>query len=333
MDPVTHLAAGALGFQATQKSVGSPRFYLWYCLLASAIPDADNVMSRFGPEAYLLYHRGISHSILLAPVLALFLAGVYRLVVRDLRFWKVYAAGVGLVLLHILLDVFTGYGTQIFAPLSSMRVSLDWLFIVDPILLLSMFILIGLGWFLKPMRRLFGVVGLCWIMAYAATNATIKQSLTAGFWSRLESRGEVVEKIDVVADPLTPVFWKVIVDNGDEWRATSVNIFDIKDSYEWKEFRKADRGELERLGEVVPAFSIYDWFVRFPYVEKSENSGQTTLRFGDVRFFSTSPIMKAVLGKNSNPAKKFTLNAVLDSTGRLRSYWFGSGPAQAATGN
>ena len=326
MDPITHLATGALGFQATQKQVGNPRFYVLYCLLASVIPDGDNFVSSFGPEAYLLYHRGLSHSIFMAPVLALVLVGIYRIFVRDMEFWKVYLAGIGLVLLHIFMDVITGYGTQILAPFSNLRASLDWVFIVDPILLLSMFILIGLGWFLKPMRRVFGVVGLCWIFAYCATNATVKQSLTAGFWSRLNARGEQVDQLVVAADALSPIFWKVIVDKDGKWEVATVNVFDIKDKYDWQEFTKADRDQMKRLGDEASAFSTFEWFVRFPYVEKFVQKGETKLTFGDVRFFSANPVMKAVRGERSKSPKLFTLNAILDASGNLTSYWFGSGP-------
>src|SRR5262245_40753016 len=131
MDTITHGVAGSV---ATRALGGRPgRRALLLGSLAGMFPDCDFL---FMPDriSYLRNHRGWTHSFVAMPVFSLALAVIARLFFRRARLpdlWLFCAAG---IVSHILLDWITSFGTMFFVPLSRARYSLDWVFILDPIL-------------------------------------------------------------------------------------------------------------------------------------------------------------------------------------------------------
>jgi inner membrane protein len=119
--------------------------------LAAEASDLD-VFSRFGGSAFgLNHHRGFTHSFLGVPLVAAvvvaFMFGIWRLRGRKTRDrnlpprWGLlfgYACLAGLS--HILLDYTTSYGIRPFWPFSERWISWDIVFIVEPILLVILFL-------------------------------------------------------------------------------------------------------------------------------------------------------------------------------------------------
>jgi inner membrane protein len=85
MDPVTHLAAGAIGAQAIRKSRRDRRL-LVFCILAAWLPDIDNFIGFLGMEFYLVHHRGLTHSFIGGVLLAAVFVGMFKLFARSLSF-------------------------------------------------------------------------------------------------------------------------------------------------------------------------------------------------------------------------------------------------------
>lgn len=82
--------------------------------------------------AYLLFHRGLTHSLIGLVVLPFALAtGLWWGYGGRARFgWMVLVCGCG-VALHLVYDLTTSWGTMLLYPFSPRRYALDWLFIVD----------------------------------------------------------------------------------------------------------------------------------------------------------------------------------------------------------
>ncbi|MDP2670179.1 MAG: hypothetical protein Q8O99_04390 [bacterium] len=57
------------------------------------------------------------------------------------------------LLVHQLLDLFTGYGTQRLRPLSKTFFAIDSIFVVDPFRTIPFFVLVLVGIFYKPGHR------------------------------------------------------------------------------------------------------------------------------------------------------------------------------------
>jgi membrane-bound metal-dependent hydrolase YbcI (DUF457 family) len=110
-------------------------------LIASNLPDADVVVSRWGELAYLVYHRGITHSYLGIAVQALLLActmyGIGRLVARfrpdtpTPRFWGLIVVSLVGLGGHLLLDYSNSYGVRPLQPFDDAWSYGDLVFIVD----------------------------------------------------------------------------------------------------------------------------------------------------------------------------------------------------------
>lgn len=109
--------------------------------LANNLPDLDFAYAGItqGPLGYLLHHRGHTHTLALAPLMAAltFGAGLWWLSrspssTRSDRVWLGALALVGPVL-HIAMDFSNNYGVHPFWPLDNRWVYGDAIFIVEPL--------------------------------------------------------------------------------------------------------------------------------------------------------------------------------------------------------
>jgi len=94
------------------------------------VPDADVIAFRFGiPYAHMFGHRGFSHSIVFAALLATFtwllLRGDDDAPVGGMRIWTIVFLS---ALSHGVLDAMTsgGLGVAFFSPFSNHRYFFDW---------------------------------------------------------------------------------------------------------------------------------------------------------------------------------------------------------------
>ena len=127
---ITHAITGAAFGQAAPA--GIPKLRLFTCLACAAIlPDADVIMFSLGyPYGHPLGHRGFSHSIVFAGILAPILAFV---AIPKRRFSiKIYIQTAFIcffaMLSHGILDAITdaGLGVGFFIPWNEDRYFLPW---------------------------------------------------------------------------------------------------------------------------------------------------------------------------------------------------------------
>lgn len=132
MDSVTQALLGAsIGEAGWRRNLGG-KAVLAGALLGT-LPDLDVIAGLAGEWANLVHHRGVSHSLFFAPVLCLPLGAALHAWAKKgsraqwihLVFW--------VLITHPLLDSFTAYGTQLFAPFSNHRTAWDGIAIIDPL--------------------------------------------------------------------------------------------------------------------------------------------------------------------------------------------------------
>lgn len=140
MDSLTQIILGAAcGEAVLGKKIGNKA--LLFGAIGGTIPDLDVFVGNlvYGNKIdAMLFHRGFMHSIVFT-VLAAFIFGwlVHKLYNSGKRlhsttqkdwinlfFWSLFT--------HPILDCFTPYGTQLFAPFSSYRVALNNIAVADP---------------------------------------------------------------------------------------------------------------------------------------------------------------------------------------------------------
>lgn len=206
MDNVTHSLCGVLverwicpdhhpkcGFRRSLVSV-----------VAANLPDLDLLFRLKGPDAYIFFHRGLSHSLLVLlvvpPVLALVLKRWLDLSYRTC--WLLVVVSLGS---HLCLDVLTSWGTELLAPFSSARFALNWVFIVDPVILLCLSL--GMAFGRRTGRRFrdrkkgaqwgFGLLALYLITAAVGHEMAVRQI-----------RNDVTKKVSLpsVGRPFTSVY-------------------------------------------------------------------------------------------------------------------------------
>ncbi len=170
MDSITQGLLGAVTAQlGFRQRIG--RETTWVAAVVAIIPDLDILIhplfslsgSESGELDRIVTHRGISHSLLLVPLIALPVALFWRWAknnrrpVADLNsklpdisptpkpnpsFALLYICTLAALLSHPLLDWCTSYGTQLFAPLTTRRYALDAIAIIDifytPLLILTL---------------------------------------------------------------------------------------------------------------------------------------------------------------------------------------------------
>jgi inner membrane protein len=153
MDSLTHALIGAVAAQlGFRQRIG--RETTWVMAATAMLPDLDTLaaplMNLSGVEVdgltRIAIHRGLSHSLLAAPVIALPVAGLWWWArrrwaqtgqpasgspARAKPFALLYVAALLAAVCHPLLDWCTSYGTQLFAPISNARLSLDAIPIID----------------------------------------------------------------------------------------------------------------------------------------------------------------------------------------------------------
>ncbi len=132
MDPVTHVAAGVV---ISQLMPGPSRG--WSALAGvvfGLLPDIDYFLIFADRLAFIRHHRGFTHSLVALPLFALLGASLGRALGGPRWFRPLFFLGCAVLASHLLLDLATSYGTQIFFPFSRKRFTLDWLFIIDPYL-------------------------------------------------------------------------------------------------------------------------------------------------------------------------------------------------------
>ncbi|WP_027368791.1 metal-dependent hydrolase [Desulfocurvibacter africanus] len=314
MDPVTHLASGILAGQAVRDGFLPWKRIIPFCMLAAWIPDIDNLFSLLGPGPYLLYHRGITHSFVGGLAVALLLALAAKAFNRSLAAWRVAAVAYGCVLAHIFLDLITNYGTQIYLPFTHARASFPCVFIIDPFFTLTLLAFGTLSFMAKPKRRFFAVVGLAWLVIYPLSNATLRENVGSLYARKLASQGVPFDGVHVQPDAFSPLWWKIIVEQGDTYRVTSVSLLPGKGMDGFKTFRKADPALLDSLAAQSEFVDIYRWFSRFLAMEEQATEHGRLVIFRDLRFLVMTPAVQGLMGNGEAP---FVLQVELDGQGRL----------------
>jgi len=318
VDPVTHITSGILGAQAVHNSF-SRRFMILFCIIAAWLPDIDNLVTFLGPELYLIHHRGITHSFAGGIILSSLLVGVFSLFIKSFPIIKGLIISFSMILLHIYLDLATSYGTQIFYPFNNTRYSLDAVYIVDLFYTFSIAGICLLSFRSKSHKRRIAAIGLAWILIYPVICLGIRHTVLYRVESELQRNRISFEKVHISPELFTPLFWKVIVEDGKIYKIAGFNIFNTFSTKNFIRFDKAEPYAFKKFGEYASIFNTYAWFASYP-VMKTENTGQRRLiTFGDLRFYSTIDFVRKLLKNNEPP---FSLTARVDESRKVMEYYY-----------
>lgn len=182
----------------TEAQHRESRAIWWASVIAAELPDIDIIMMPTGPMAHLQYHRGLMHSLFMAPVLALGVA-----VLLGLLFKKRPAAGtsladghvagirhsrlflwalLGVVGGHLFLDWITSFGVRFLLPFNNTWFASDWTAEVELGMLIPPLLALLVSLWRPALRvrllRLAGVVMVA-TLAYRGVSHTLLQHAVA----------------------------------------------------------------------------------------------------------------------------------------------------------
>ena len=254
---------------------------------ACAAPDLDFVAGLAGPVEFLLYHRGVTHSLVLLPLWAVGVGWVLAKLLREpggrRAFYVLCAAAIGL---HIACDVITSYGTMILAPFSDWRAAIGTTFIID--LWFSGIIVAGLIASAIAWRsRLPAVAALAVLVGYVGFQFAQRQHALEFAREYADAHGLTASHVDAQPRPVMPFNWTVFVSDDERHRFAHINLV----RREPRRYQPGD-GFIARIDSPYLPLAQAIWVERSRYGEV----GQARIRdawqsaaLGFLRWFAAEP--------------------------------------------
>lgn len=244
LEPVTHLLTGAcLGRAGFNRKTAYATLAM---TLAAEAPDLDVIWALRGPVAGMEHHRGITHTLLGAPFVALAVTGAVWLLDCWLlrkrrkqgssppRWLLIWLFAWISVLVHIFLDWTNNYGVRPFYPFNPRWYSLDLNFIFEPILFLVLLLALvipailgmadreigarrpafrGRGW---AIAALIAACGLCTLRWNEHARA-LRLAANTRFGN------EPAIRRAAEPHPANPFLWSAIVETADSYQTGSID--------------------------------------------------------------------------------------------------------------
>lgn len=167
MDPLSHAVTGAaIGALVGGKS--GLRAGVMAGALSGMAPDLDIFLrSETDPLLHLEFHRGFTHSLFFAPILALASAALFHPLARShLPFARNFLVCLAAIWLHGLLDAATSYGTSLYWPFSDARAGWNMVAVIDPLYTVPALGLVAATFFRRRLR--WSALALIWMGGYVA---------------------------------------------------------------------------------------------------------------------------------------------------------------------
>jgi inner membrane protein len=238
MEPITHFLTGACLARA-----GFNRRTAYATLamtLAAETPDLDVIWRIRGPVAALEHHRGITHTFLGAPFVALVVTGavylwhLWRKKPGPLQpnWFLIWLFSLVAALSHILLDFTNNYGVRPFFPFNPRWYSWDIVFIFEPLMFAALLValmapaIFGLadseiGARRKPFRgRGWAIAALVFIaLLYGVRNAEHQRAMNL----MRSSLNDTAVRVAAEPYPIDPFHWLGLAETANYFQIASVN--------------------------------------------------------------------------------------------------------------
>jgi inner membrane protein len=193
--------------------------------LIGTIPDLDVVAGLAGDWASLVHHRGISHSLIFAPVMCFPLGWLaHKWAKRGMLAQWVHLAFWAL-LTHPVLDAFTPYGTQLFAPFSQVRIAWDGISIIDPLYTCPLLLALLVAWLGRRRPRVGASatwLALALTSAYVGFGFAQSQRALHAAESALERGGFEVQQVRAVPTLANVFAWRIVARDAAETIAVGI---------------------------------------------------------------------------------------------------------------
>jgi inner membrane protein len=240
MEPITHFLTGAC---LARSGLNRKTAYATLAMtLAAEAPDLDVLWGLRGPVAAFEHHRGITHTFLAAPFVALAVTGTVWLFHRfrkseppiPARWTFIWCFSLLAVFSHIFLDWTNNYGVRPFFPFNPRWYSLDIVFIFEPVIFCALLLGLSLPAILRLADREIGARKVLFRGRGPAIAALSIAALCTGMRAiehqrarLLVERGSIGNRpplrVGIEPYPGNPFHWFAVVETADFFRTASVD--------------------------------------------------------------------------------------------------------------
>lgn len=284
MDSITQLTLGAAVGEAMLGKKTGYQAAAWGAVLGT-VPDLDVFAGPFlDSVSELQFHRGFTHSVLFCLLASpLFGWAINRFHFHLTVGWKKWTAAVFMIFsTHILIDILTTYGTQVFYPFSDYPVTTDSVFIIDPLYTLPLLAGLIPAFFLEQSsynRRLLNYLGLIVSSLYLIWGFSVKPHVNEVFVSSFKEQHGQYEQIKTTPNGPTTFLWNGLIVKDDTLYQAVYSIFDESSDLNFSTIPR--RTHLIKPHINDRAVDTLLWFSRGYYSVEEENG---KLFFNDIRF-------------------------------------------------
>lgn len=291
-------------------------------LISANIPDIDIVTMAGGTLNYLDWHRHLTHSFLMAPVLALLSVFIVRIFVRTPLPWLAasFVALLG-VLSHLLLDWTNQYGIRLLLPFSPKWYRLDYASLFD----LGILSVYALCLFAPLVGKLVGgeigsrpaafpgrgwaITALLFLGVYLAGRGVIHGRVLDVLDSRVYD-GAAALRVAAFPESATPFRWNAVVEASGAYHVYSIGVLngelDHFDPAGGRTFFKPEKSSALDAAARTVVFQHFLNFAQYPLWQvtpSAEIDNGTQVDLVDLRF-------------------PFHCTALIDNTGRVVKSYF-----------
>jgi inner membrane protein len=317
MDQLTHTLVGVMLSRAGLNRTASE--VRWIMPVAALAPDLDVAALKAGSLTYFQIHRGLTHALVMAPVMAaLAVALVWLILRRRLRWGPAYLAALIGVASHLALDWTNIYGTRFYLPFSGKWIGLGILNVVDAWIWMVLLLAVAAPFLARLVSsemgarsnaaRGYAIFALSFILVYAFTCWVLHGRAVSVVESRIYE-GDVPVRVAVVPNPVNPLRWTGVVETRGFFMVHRVDLLDEFDPTAGRLYYKPEPSPALEAAARIPEFQQYAnfspfllWRVFPGLVEGAETRVEAMdLRFGtpeQPRF-----VMSALLGANLAPLR------------------------------
>ncbi|MFA9188399.1 metal-dependent hydrolase [Flavobacterium sp. FBOR7N2.3] len=281
MDSFTQVLLGIATAELCAGKKLQRKTFLYGAILGT-LPDLDVVIGRFmNPVDGVAIHRGISHSVLFFLLLSPFLGWLITKMERDkINFGSATKMVFWCLLTHVLLDLFTSWGTQVFWPLPD-RIALKTIFVIDPLYTIPLLICLILAWRKKDdffSRKKYVLTGIYLSSFYLLLTSGLKLYALQQFDKALKVQNIAYDDLIVKPTAFNCILWNANVATKDAYFLGDYSLLDTQ-PISFKKYPKnkkltqqlAGNSDFEKLKVISEG-----WFI----VTKNENQ----FYFNDLRF-------------------------------------------------
>lgn len=317
MDPLSQAVFGAAVAQSLPQKTASHlterKLWLRDALIIGGLsglaPDLDVLIrSASDPLLAIEYHRHFTHSLFVAPLMALFSTFVlWPFFKKKYLFKEIYLWALAGAATHGFLDACTSYGTHLFWPLSTGRQSWSIISIIDPLFTLPLVILCLMAW--RKGASKFSRYALIWVLVYLSFG--VVQHHRASDYYKQSLKTQEKSQLDVLVKPTIANLWlwRGISVFEDSYQVDGIRLGIFQDSklYSGKVYRKFDFeppwDSYSQDSKVIKDLGRFEFFSEGLIYQLPEND----FLIGDLRYsllpHSIEPLWVVELNKDQDPDK------------------------------